>query len=87
MKLSVSMIVRLEESCLANCLASVVGADELVVVDTRIPSDPVDRTREIAEEFGARAFEFPWTDNFAAARNFSLDRCTGDWQGDLNARG
>lgn len=75
MKLSVSMIVKNEESCLATCLRSVVGADELVVVDT----GSTDRTREIAAEFGAKLFDFPWIDDFAAARNFSLSKCTGDF--------
>ncbi len=78
-RLSVSMIVRLEESCLATCLESVKGADELVVVDTRLPTDLPDRTREIAESFGAIVYDFPWVDDFAAARNFSLSKCTGDW--------
>jgi glycosyltransferase involved in cell wall biosynthesis len=78
MRLSVSMIVRLEESCLATCLESVKGADELVVVDTRLPTDPPDRTREIAESFGAVLYDFPWVDDFAAARNESLSKCTGE---------
>ena len=69
------MIVKNEETCLAKCLRSVVGADELVVVDT----GSKDRTKEIAAEFGARLFEFAWCDDFSAARNYALDRCTGDW--------
>jgi glycosyltransferase involved in cell wall biosynthesis len=73
------MIVRGEEACLATALASVAGADELVVVDTSLPTDPPDRSMEIAAEFGARIFKFPWIDDFAAARNFSLAQCTGDW--------
>ncbi|MFA4971260.1 MAG: glycosyltransferase [bacterium] len=79
MRLSVSMIVRGEESCLSACLASVAGADELVVVDTSLPGDPPDRTREIALDAGARVFSFPWRDDFAAARNYALAQCTGDW--------
>lgn len=75
MILSVSMIVRDEESCLATALASVAGADELVVVDT----GSTDRTKEIAVAHGARLFDFPWCDDFAAARNCSLDHCTGEW--------
>lgn len=73
--LSVSMIVRDEESCLAACLASVAEADEIVVVDT----GSTDRTKEIATQYGVKMFDFPWVDDFAAARNFSLSKCTGDW--------
>jgi glycosyltransferase involved in cell wall biosynthesis len=34
MKLSVSMIVKNEEACIADCLKSVRDADEIVVLDT-----------------------------------------------------
>ena len=74
-RISVSMIVRNEESCLARCLASVAGADELVVVDT----GSTDASKAIASGFGARLFDFTWCDDFAAARNYSLSHCTGDW--------
>ena len=49
--------------------------DEIVVVDT----GSRDRTREIAQEFGARVFDFVWVDDFAAARNAALARATGDY--------
>ena len=63
------MIVRDEENNLSNCLRSVSGIfDEIVVVDT----GSVDRTREIARAFGAKVFDFPWIDDFAAARNAAL---------------
>jgi len=73
------MIVRSEEACLATALASVVGADELVVVDTSLPTDPYDRTLEIALDYGAQLFQFPWRDDFASARNFALSKCHGDY--------
>ena len=46
-----------------------------MVVDT----GSKDRTREIAQEFGARVFDFVWVDDFAAARNAALARATGDY--------
>ena len=75
MRLSVSMIVKDEESCLETALKSVVGADELIVVDT----GSEDKTKEIALNYGAKIFDFPWIDDFSAARNESLKHCTGDW--------
>src|SRR5262245_43336349 len=39
----------------------------------------MDRTREIAREFGAKVFEFAWVDDFTAARNAALEHATGDY--------
>ncbi len=70
------MIVRNEERFLEGCLESLKGvADEIVVVDT----GSTDRTKEIAAGFGARLFEFPWIDDFSAARNESVGHCLGEW--------
>ena len=74
--ISVSMIVKNEEKDLARCLTSVAPfADEIDVVDT----GSSDRTVEIARSFGATIHHFTWCDDFAAARNFALDRTHGEW--------
>jgi glycosyltransferase involved in cell wall biosynthesis len=70
------MIVRNEERFLRDCLESLKGAaDEIVIVDT----GSTDGTKEIAAGYGARVFDFPWRDDFAAARNVSLEHCLGEW--------
>ena len=75
LSVSLTMIVRDEEANLPHCLESARGIfDEIVVVDT----GSVDRTQQIARAFGARAFEFAWIDDFAAARNAALSHATGD---------
>ena len=75
-RLSVCMIVKNEERFLGQCLASVKGlADELIVIDT----GSTDRTVEIAREHGAQVGHFEWCDDFAAARNASIAPATGDW--------
>lgn len=70
------MIVKDEEANLAECLASIRGlVDEMIVVDT----GSSDRTVEIAIEAGALVHHVPWTDDFAVARNAALEHCHGDW--------
>jgi glycosyltransferase involved in cell wall biosynthesis len=74
--LSLCLIVRNEETRLADCLESAREAvDEMIVVDT----GSTDRTIEMARSLGARVLSFPWCDDFSAARNFALDQASGDW--------
>src|SRR5206468_11124295 len=73
---SLCMIVRNEERQIAECLAPVSGLfDEIVVVDT----GSRDATKAIAAQFTPLVFDFPWCDDFAAARNETLRRSRGDW--------
>jgi tetratricopeptide (TPR) repeat protein len=73
---SLCMIVRNEEPQLGECLAPVASLfDEIVVVDT----GSQDETKRIAAQFTDRVFDFPWCDDFSAARNESLRRSRGDW--------
>jgi len=70
------MIVKNEEQNLPACLESAKGLfAEIVIADT----GSTDRTREIAESFGARIVEFPWIDHFAAARNAVLTQSQCEW--------
>ncbi len=70
------LIVKNEAANLQRCLASVQGVvDEIVVVDT----GSTDETRAIARQFTDKLFSFPWQDDFAAARNYSLEQASSDW--------
>ncbi|MDA8195898.1 MAG: glycosyltransferase [Actinomycetota bacterium] len=74
--ISAALITKNEERNLASCLTSLQGlVDEVIVVDT----GSSDKTVEIAEEYGARIFHHPWRDDFADARNVSLDKANGSW--------
>lgn len=76
LRLSLCMIVRDNENTIEPCLKSIQPwVDEIVVVDT----GSKDRTPEICRYYGARVFEFPWIDDFSAARNVSLDHARGQW--------
>jgi glycosyltransferase involved in cell wall biosynthesis len=74
--LSAILIVKNEEKRLARALTPLKRAGcEIIVTDT----GSTDRTIEIAREFGAQIFDFPWNGDEAAARNISLQNATGKW--------
>jgi tetratricopeptide (TPR) repeat protein len=75
-RLSLCMIVKNEERFLRNCLESAKSVvDEIVIVDT----GSTDSTLDIAREYGAIIVEHAWNDDFAEARNVSLEHATGNW--------
>ena len=70
------MIVKNEERFLAQCLRSVADVvDEIIITDT----GSTDRTIEIAKSFGATVIEREWRNDFAWARNQSLELATKRW--------
>src|SRR6266568_212803 len=76
MSISLCLMARNEETKLAACLQSAADlADETIIVDT----GSSDGTLELASKLGAGVFEFPWCDDFAAARNECIRHATGDF--------
>jgi glycosyltransferase involved in cell wall biosynthesis len=79
--LSVAVITLNEEKNLSRCLESVRElASEIVVID----SGSTDRTREVAESFGAR-FEVQAWKGYVAQKNVALQHCTQLWVLNLDA--
>ncbi len=76
MKISACLIVKNEKDHIKDVLSSLAGVDEIVVVDT----GSQDNTVELARTFTDKVFtDYAWADDFAAARNHALSKCTGDW--------
>jgi glycosyltransferase involved in cell wall biosynthesis len=74
--IALCMIVRDEEAMLGPCLASARDAvTDMVVVDT----GSRDASTRIAKDAGARVFDFPWRDDFSAARNEALRHARAEW--------
>ncbi len=74
--ISLCMIVKNEERVIGECLDSVKGQfDEVIVVDT----GSTDRTREICKDHGVTLRDFKWVDSFSAARNESMRDAKGEW--------
>ena len=76
MKLSLAMIVRNEEKNLARCLDSIKDyVDEIVITDT----GSIDKTKEVGRGYGAKIYDFEWQDDFSMARNYCIEKTTGDF--------
>jgi len=78
--LSVSMIVKNEEENLEKCLTALkplldAVPGELIITDT----GSTDKTTEIAKKFTDKIYRFDWVNDFSAARNFGLSKCSGEW--------
>ncbi|WP_340644344.1 glycosyltransferase [Phenylobacterium sp.] len=81
-RLALVMIARDEAHQIARALDSAAPhVDLMIVLDT----GSVDGTREIARACGAQVHEFVWCDDFAAARNASLDLSPAAWNLVLDA--
>lgn len=81
-RLSQCMIVKNEEKNIRRALSW--GKDvvwEQIVVDT----GSTDNTVKIAESMGAKVFHFQWCDDFAAAKNYAIERARGEWIAFLDA--
>jgi len=75
-RLSICMIAKNEEENIAKALESVKNiAYELIVVDT----GSADKTVDVAKNLGADIYHFEWTDDFSAAKNYAIEKATGNW--------
>ncbi len=74
--ISLCMIVKNEEDVLGRCLNCVIDiVDEIIIVDT----GSIDNTKQIAQKYTDKIYDFQWIDDFSAARNFSYANATMDY--------
>ena len=79
------MIVKDEAATLERTIRSALPVvDEVVVgIDDRTTDGSQAILAKLEDEFGGgkrfEVFRFTWTDDFSAARNEALERCTADW--------
>jgi glycosyltransferase involved in cell wall biosynthesis len=80
--LSVILITRNEEANLADCLASLEGiSEQIVVVDT----NSTDLTLQIAKNHGAMIAQPADWPGFGPQKNRALELATGEWVLSLDA--
>lgn len=78
--LSIGMIFKNDIRSLERCLQALEPLRkalpcQLVMADT----GSTDGSREVAERYADLVIDFPWVNDFAAARNAVMDRCGGVW--------
>lgn len=74
--ISVCIIAKNEEAKIARCLQSLQPYSfEIIIVDT----GSSDGTKEIAKKYTNHIYDYKWTDDFSAARNFSLEKASHNW--------
>ena len=74
--ISLCMIVRNEEQVLRCCLDSICSlVDEILIADT----GSTDLTKEIAKDYTEKIWDFPWIDDFSAARNFIISKARSEY--------
>lgn len=74
--ISLCMIVKNEENFLTRCLESVTDlVEEIIIVDT----GSTDKTKEICTSYKVKLYDFVWSESFAEARNFGINKATKEW--------
>jgi len=74
--ISLCMIVKDESDVLERILSQAKNfADEIVIVDT----GSTDNTKQIAQKFTNKIYDFEWIDDFSEARNFAFSKGTCDY--------
>lgn len=74
-QITAALIVKNEAANLPRCLTALSHLDDIVVVDT----GSEDESLSVARSLGARITTFPWTNDFAEARNAALAMVKTDW--------
>lgn len=79
-KLTIGIIFKNEIRCLERCMKSLTSLREsipceLIMADT----GSNDGSHEVASNYADILFDFPWINDFSAARNAIMDKASGEW--------
>src|SRR3954454_5855499 len=80
MKITATIITLNEERNIARAIESLRCCDEILILD----SGSIDRTVELAQNLGVRAFEAGWR-GFAGQKNWAAEQASHDWILSLDA--
>ncbi len=80
MKITATIITLNEERNIARAIESLRCCDEILIVD----SGSIDRTVELAQNFGVKVIEASWL-GYAAQKNWAAEQAANDWILSLDA--
>lgn len=69
------VLTKNEEKNIGECLDRLKWCDEVIVID----DNSIDNTVRLASKKGAKVFVHALNNDFSKARNFGLEKATGDW--------
>lgn len=80
--LSISILVSNRIDTIRNCMESIKPMlegfpCELIAVDT--VGEKTDGSIDVVREYTDKIYYFEWCNDFAKARNFGLEKCSGEW--------
>lgn len=75
MNISAVILTKNEEGNIDECIQGLAFCEEIIVID----DNSTDKTVEIAKELGAKVFQRNLNGNFAAQRNFGIEKATNKW--------
>lgn len=75
MNTSVIILTRNEEQNISECIKTLEGYDEIIVID----DNSTDNTVKLAKQSGATVYSHAMEGDFAAQRNFGLSKAQGEW--------
>ncbi|MDL2281025.1 glycosyltransferase family 2 protein [Selenomonadales bacterium OttesenSCG-928-I06] len=75
MTISAVIIAKNEEKNIADCINSISFVTEIILVDDY----STDRTKEIAENMGAKVFQRALNGDWGAQQTFAINQATSDW--------
>jgi len=73
--ISAVVLTKDSEKTIERCLKSLDWCDEMIIID----DDSTDKTLDIAQEYKAKIFKRSLDNDFAAQRNFGLDKAKENW--------
>ena len=74
--ISICIIVKNVQALLPDCFRPLISLGyEIIIVDT----GSTDKTKQVANQYTDKVYDFVWQDDFSAARNYSISKASNEY--------